>query len=507
MTRTLLIRADASTEIGTGHVLRCLAISQAWKDRGGKAIFISRCESEAIRQRLIAEGMDFIPLEKSHPDTSDLECTIGTLEEISRQHLENETWLIVDGYHFDASYQKRIKEGGHKLLWIDDYGHADHYWADIVLNQNISAKDTFYQSREPYTRLLLGSKYVLLRKEFWPWKGWRREISPVAKKILVTMGGADPDNVTLKVIQALNLIGDPGIEVKIVVGPANQSIERLQEELALSLFTFHLLPNVSNMPELMAWADLAIAAGGSTCWELAFMGLPSLLIILADNQLDVIGQLSKDGIVINLGHHKKLTMTHLSNKIRMVLSEYATRSALSRNEKSLIDGLGPSRICNTVAPSDINLRPVIQEDCERIWKWSNDPSVRAISFSKSFIEWEEHVRWFTKRKETPFFYIALGQDGIPLGQVRVDPINSESVISMMIDGGFRNQGYGEKLIKNACAEVFRSSDIEEIHAYIEKDNKASFRTFIKAGFKETMNRSMKKKVAHHLKLSKKYNHF
>jgi UDP-2,4-diacetamido-2,4,6-trideoxy-beta-L-altropyranose hydrolase len=487
MTQTLLIRADASTEMGSGHAMRCLAISQAWKDRGGKTIFISRCESEAIRQRLITEGMDFIPLEKSHPDASDLECTIGTLDEISRQHLGNETWLIVDGYHFDASYQKRIKEGGHKLLWIDDYGHADHYWADIVLNHNTTAKDTFYQSREPYTRLLLGSKYVLLRKEFWPWKGWRREIAPVAKKILVTMGGADPENATLKVVR-----------------PSYPHYEALQNAAQATSLNIEILKDVKDMSELMVWADIAIAAGGGTCWELAFMGLPSLLFILADNQLDVASQLSKDRIAITIGYHEKITIACLSNKIKKFLNEYRTRLLLSSNGGSLIDGFGPSRICCILSPSEINLRPVIQEDCERIWNWANDPSVRAISFSKSFIDWDEHVHWFKNRKNLPSFYLALSPDNIPLGQVRVEQINNEAVISMMIDKDFRNRGYGVKLIINACAKVFQSSEIKEIHAYIETDNKLSFKTFIKAGFKETVNRNIKKKAVTHLILSKKH---
>ena len=131
-----------------------------------------------------------------------------------------------------------------------------------------------YANREAHTRLLLGTRYVLLRREFWPWRGWRREIPAVARKVLVTLGGGDPDNVTLKVIRALAQVEIEGLEAVVVVGPANPHLEELQAAVKDTPHPIRLESNVTNMPELMAWADVAITAGGSTCWETAFMGLP-----------------------------------------------------------------------------------------------------------------------------------------------------------------------------------------------------------------------------------------
>jgi UDP-2,4-diacetamido-2,4,6-trideoxy-beta-L-altropyranose hydrolase len=279
---TLIIRADATSEIGTGHVMRCLALAQAWQDNGGKVVFISHCESEALGQRLTAEGFAFISLAKSHPDPFDLNFTLGMVHKLNLPDSKRETWFVVDGYHFDATYQKSIKAAGYKLLWIDDYGHAAHYYADLVLNQNISADPSFYIHREPYTQLLLGTRFVLLRREFKRWQGWHRETPPVGRKVLVTMGGADPDNVTLKAIQALKQLDVPGLEGRIVIGPANPHLALLKKAIG-GESRLHLLTEVADMPHLMAWADVSISAGGSTCWELAYMGVP-MVMVLSDNQ-------------------------------------------------------------------------------------------------------------------------------------------------------------------------------------------------------------------------------
>lgn len=340
----LIIRADSTAKIGTGHIMRCLALAQAWQDHGGKVTFISHCESDALRQRLIEEKMNFISIENSHPDPSDIECTMEVLHELSKQNQKNATWLVIDGYHFDAAYQKFIKEAGYKILWIDDYGHAEHYYADIVLNQNISASEHFYTHRDLYTRLLLGTRYALLRREFKKWKSWQRKVPDIASNVLVTVGGADPDNVTLKVIQALKQIDIPDIEAIIVVGPANPNLATLKLEIS-GFATFRLIKNPDHMPDLMAWADLAVAAGGSTCWEMAFMGLPNIIMIIADNQRAVAEELHKQGIALNMGWDKILQFADLGQHIKSLILSKELRQNFSIKSRQIIDGLGSQRVC------------------------------------------------------------------------------------------------------------------------------------------------------------------
>jgi UDP-2,4-diacetamido-2,4,6-trideoxy-beta-L-altropyranose hydrolase len=347
MNKNLIIRADANTCIGTGHVMRCIALAQAWQGQGGDATFLSHCDSKALHQRIIDEGFDFIPIEKPHPHSNDLHSTLELLSAIGHQPSTKSPWLALDGYHFTPDYQKAIRENGYKLLVIDDMAHLDHYHADILLNQNIHASRLHY-SCDMDTVKLLGCEYVLLRREFLKYKDWKREIPDKAKKILVTMGGSDPDNVTLKVIRALNSLNFTDFDVRIVVGPANPNIKSLENELHLSPFIFHLLHGVGNMPELMAWADMAVSAGGSTCWEMCFMGLPTILIVTADNQEGIVARLDEMGLGNSLGWFSEVSGLNISRSLNCICQDHRMREMMSLKGNKLIDGNGTSRVINVM---------------------------------------------------------------------------------------------------------------------------------------------------------------
>lgn len=341
--KSLFIRADATTDIGTGHVMRCLALAQAWQDQGGEVTFISHCESDALRQRLIDERMNFISINERHPDPSDLKQMLATLSTMHTS-LSTKNWLVIDGYHFDATYQKCIKEVGYKILWIDDHGHASHYYVDLVLNQNISADETLYDNREPYIRLLLGTRYALLRREFKKWQDWQREIPDTAQKVLVTMGGGDPDNVTMKVVQALKQINISGLEAKIVIGPVNPNMQILEREIS-DHTNLQLITNATNMPELLAWADIAVSAGGSTCWEMALLGLPNIIMYFADNQRPIAEKLHEYGAALSMGWSHQLAIESIKQCIEDLAFSREKRSGYSIKSRDLVDGKGAQRVC------------------------------------------------------------------------------------------------------------------------------------------------------------------
>lgn len=351
----LTIRADSTSHIGTGHIMRCIALGQAWQDYGNKVLFISHCESAVLKERLTDEGFDFISFSKPHPDPFDLQCTLNNLHKISTHHSAFSTWLVVDGYHFDSTYQKRIKESGYKLLWIDDYGHAKHYYGNLILNQNVSADKSFYTNCEPYTRLLLGTRYALLRREFKEWQGWQREIPAIARKVLVTLGGGDPDNVTLKVIQALKQINIAELQTKIVIGPANPNLQALKQEIK-NYSNMKIVTNAMNMPELMAWADVAVSAGGSTCWEMAFLGLPNIIIYFAENQRPIAEKLHGDGAAMSLGWSHELSIKGIAQSIEHLLLSKERREEYSANSQHLVDETGAHRVCQEILRTTSNKR-------------------------------------------------------------------------------------------------------------------------------------------------------
>ena len=350
MSKKLIIRADASTRMGTGHVMRCIALAQEWQDQGGDVTFLSHCESETLRQRIIDEGFDFIPIEKLHPDPSDLNQALSVLKRLalcSMPYATTSHWLVVDGYHFTPDYQKAIREKGYKLLVIDDMAHLVHYNADILLNQNIHASSLHY-SCDDDTVKLLGCEYVLLRREFLKYKDWKREIPDKAKKILITMGGSDPDNVTLKSIEAIKLFNDPSLEVKIVVGPLNLHVFELRNAMLHSPCSLLCVENANNMPELMAWADIAISAAGSTCWEMAFMELPMVLIVTGDNQKGIAACLDETGAANSLGWFSEVSVLNMSRFLNYMCQDHKMREMMSLQGNKLINGNGTSRVINVM---------------------------------------------------------------------------------------------------------------------------------------------------------------
>ena len=342
----LLIRVDAGVKIGAGHMMRCIALGQTWQERGGDVTFLSNCESEVLRRCIIDEGFNLISIDKPHPDPYDLEQTLQVLKRhapCSMPYATTSHWLVVDGYHFTPDYQKAIRKTGYKLLVIDDMAHLEHYHVDLLINQNIHASSLQY-SCDRDTVKLLGCEYVLLRREFLRYKDWKREIPDKARNILVTMGGADPDNVTLKIIKALNSLNDPNLEVKIVVGPANPYGPELRDAVRHAPCPMHCVENANNMAEIMVWADLAVSAGGSTCWEMAFMGLPTIILTLADNQQHSAQMLMKKMGFLCLGYGSDVKTNHLVNTLLSLLSKRKMRQEMNKKGFQLVDGLGRDRV-------------------------------------------------------------------------------------------------------------------------------------------------------------------
>jgi UDP-2,4-diacetamido-2,4,6-trideoxy-beta-L-altropyranose hydrolase len=334
--------------------MRCLALAQAWQDAGGRVVFLMAMETPALEARLRSEGMEVIHLPVQPGSTDDAIRTADFAHQVGAD------WVVVDGYHFGADYQRIIKDSGLRLLFIDDNGHAGHYSADLVLNQNIHAHEGLYPNREPYTRLLLGTRYVLLRREFLKWRGWKREIPEVARKVLVTMGGSDPDNVTLKVVQALQQVDMDGLEATVVVGGSNPHYEELQSAVQDSRFPIRLESNVVDMPELMAWADVAVSAGGSTSWELAFMGVPTLVLILASNQRPIAECLDAVGVAINLGWYADVSPKEMAQVVMQLLKAPRTRAEMSQRGRRLVDGVGSDRVLQA-------LQRRMQAHQSRVW--------------------------------------------------------------------------------------------------------------------------------------------
>jgi len=338
----LFIRADGSIRSGSGHVMRMIALAQAWRDQiEGDAIFVSAELTDDLVGRLKNESFPFRRI-SGHPGTKrDLEQTCEVISSFGRQ----KQIVAVDGYNFNANFQLGLKEAGCRLLFMDDYGQSEFYHADWILNQNISARNELYAKRSAHTRPLLGTQFALLRREFHKHVGMPKTIPKIASKVLVTLGGADPGNVTGKVVKAL--AGLP-LELKVIVGGSNPNLPDLRKAVDMAAFQFasiELIVNPPDMPILMKWADLAVAAAGSTAWELAFMGVPSLYFILAKNQYAIAMDLDKKELGVCLTRFTEdPDYESLTEEVLKLSTDFEKREKLSANCRNAVDGYGSRRV-------------------------------------------------------------------------------------------------------------------------------------------------------------------
>ncbi len=489
----LTVRADASPQMGTGHLMRCLSLAQGWKDTSGDAVFISFCKNDKLIQRIKKEGIKVYNLQH----ISDIEDTKKALKK------ENPEWVMLDGYHFGSDYQKEIKEAGYKLFVIDDYAHLEHYYADIILNQNYGAENFVY-SAEPYTKLLLGTKYVLLRREFLEYLDYKRQIPDVAKKVLITMGGVDPENYTFKVLQATNLVDFP-LDVKVVIGARNTHYKLIEKEANSCKHNMEILTNLDNMAPLMAWADVAVSAGGTTTWELAFMGLPSMLCIVADNQEYAVNALVKDEIFQSAGWIKNKPAEEISHMLTELICNKAVRDMMYGRAKTVVDEKGIYRVMDALkkeafSPNSLsaslrrdidfgevkfaNFINLSDNEKEMIRNWRNSDEIRKWMFTDHIISKEDHLNFIENlRKDGANFYWMVIADDKPIGVVsfqKVDFKNRSGYLGIYST----EKGIGRLIMKYLLHLWFELTQMRILKCEVLEGNKHAYNFYKNAGFME-----------------------
>ena len=362
----IIVRADAGGAIGTGHVMRMLALAQVWVENGGwqmadgesadndkEVVFICAQLPKSLEARLREEGFAVVRIDAEPGSEADVRETLAFLGSRfsvvgSRAPVTNhrpptsDHWLVLDGYHFGYDYQKAIKEFGLRLLCVDDHGYSDRWYCDAILNQNLDAEKRInYQTELPDTKLLLGATFCLLRREFLqaqrPVKEWGR-----IQSLLVTLGGSDPGNATGAVLQLLHQACPRPLDIRVLLGSDSQHMEVIQA--FESHHRIEVLQGVSNMSEQYAWADGIISAGGSTCWEWLYFGLLGAIVTIAENQLPIVNALTEmREAALCLGWVREFDQ----KKIAGILESWFDSPTLKVKQMaahSLIDGVGGLRV-------------------------------------------------------------------------------------------------------------------------------------------------------------------
>lgn len=459
----LLLRVDVSREHGTGHLMRCKALGDAWQRAGGQVEY--------------ATASDLTPYAAWLGPWPAQRLSGGAGETLAHALAREAAWVAADGYHFDAAWQEPFA-GRQRLLLFDDYGHGAPHSADLVLNQNPGASERLYAQRREGTSLLLGPRFALLREQFKPFLGWTREIPPRAERLLVTFGGTDPAGMTLVAVRAL--LGLP-LTAEVVVGAGNPHAAELEALCAWS--GFHVRRNVLDMPELMASCDFALGAAGTTTLESAFLQLPQLLVTVADNQLLLAEGLAESGAAELLGWHTEVSPEQIRQAVSQLASNATRRAAMGAAAARLVDGAGAERVVAHLRARSLQLRDVEESDARRLWDWANDPATRAASFNSTPIPWPEHQAWLRRQMGDPDAVLQIGEDSAPIGLVRFALSGEEADISIVLAPEARGRGLAAPLILRGSHALLRAGRTQVIHAYIKPENKASRAAFLRAGYR------------------------
>lgn len=498
---SLIVRADASHVIGIGHIMRCIAIGQRWKELVGSVRFACVQIPLSLRQRLTQEGFELdlfcSSLDEDRDEPSlDASCAPGSAADSKRlvglleQH--QAAAVVMDGYRFDGSYQVAVREYPARSMLLDDYGHADYYAADLILNQNLGAEANLYRNRRPTSELLLGPDYALLRKEFLSEGQKARKNHAMPLHLLVSLGGSDCSDVIIKVVEALKRLDQNVLHTRILLNGAVSRLGAMQSAVGERM-RIEFLHNVTDMAEQYRWADIALAAGGSSNWEMSYFGLPRAMIVLADNQVDVASRLSQTRAALLLGNASDVTDIDIADGLTRLLEDPALRNDLADRSQRLVDGLGALRCVDALtalvslrqAPlkcASVSFREATFEDWKVLLDWRNDPLTQMASRTGTPLLDSSHQEWLRNSlaDERRELLIAMSNEQ-PIGTIRID-FAEVSELSWTVAPEYRGLGFGRLMVSRAIERLSRREKPITLQAVVRVDNPASQRIAKSCGF-------------------------
>mgnify|MGYP006409866389 CR=1 FL=1 len=349
----VVFRVDASLQMGTGHMMRCLALAQVLEENGENVKFICRKHEGSLIDKNRSSGFNVHELEVLEEIKVDNKLAhshwLGATQQqdaddcINILKAEKLDWLIVDHYALDEQWQKRLNPYYEKLMVIDDLADRKHQ-CDILLDQTFARQQEDYLILTPKNcQLLLGSQYALLRPEFSEWREFslERRSKPEFKQLLINMGGVDFDNFTESILDELRTCSLPDdINITVVMGRNSPHLEGVKSKANELLYNVDVKVDVDNMAEIMSNADIAIGAAGTTTWERCCLGLPTIQFVIAENQNTIATSLASNNAIKLLQDRKELSRT-----IKNVIDWMTDVSDVARQ---VSDGLGLMRVASVI---------------------------------------------------------------------------------------------------------------------------------------------------------------
>lgn len=468
-----LFRADASATIGSGHVRRCLAVAMALKRDGWTCRFAVGGESLSVVPELAVGDFAIRTLDWASM------CDTAVLSDFVPDGCD---LLVVDHYGLDRAYESAARRFARRVLTIDDLADRDHD-CDVLVDATTGRSATDYASRVPASAaLLLGPSYAPLRFAFAAARARRATHSRDVRRMLINFGGTDPDDMTGAVLTALSDMTLPAdLQVDVVLGHGARHAARIARQFAGMADNFHLRLDVPDMAELLAETDVAIGAGGVSALERCCLGVPSVVVAIADNQRLAAAALSEKGAA-----RLARDAADAARQAVALLEDRAARQAMAATAAVLCDGRGAARIAIWIDPEEakdgrmVRLRPAEAGDEAMILAWQAQPETRRFARNPRVPTTEEHRTWFAAKRADPdcLFNVVL-HDGVSAGMVRLDRRGGVGwEISIAIDAARHGNGIG----RAALALVRRLVPEAPLLAGILPGNQASLALFARADY-------------------------
>lgn len=497
------IRVDASADIGTGHLKRCLSLAQALLEQGAQPALVTRA-LDGVSTQVLRDApcpVHWLPAPAAQVDLphngdapphtawAGVSWRQDACETADALRAQRPDWLVVDHYAFDAHWHDDLRKTlGCPLLVIDDTADRS-LSADVLLDHNWDpdhrARYAGRLVREP--RWLTGPRFALLAPVYRLAKRYR--FSDSVRSVGIFMGGTDPGGISVHVLTACREAGFSG-PIEVVSTSANPHLASLRTSCAASPGTTLTLDE-PDLAAFFARHDVQIGAGGGATWERCCIAAPTIAIVVAANQSVVVPALDRLGALraaslpgFQEGANMK-GVPSLPQVLRELLADPAARERLSRHAASLVDGRGAQRVALTLLRDTLRLRPATPDDAGLLYAWRNHPTVRAVSASTGVITFDEHQRWLRgvlKSSDRWLFVASVG--ALPVGSIRFNRIDSQRLeVSLYLDPELLGLGLGTRLLLAGEQQMqgrFRTSF--EVDAIVVAGNAASQRLFEACGY-------------------------
>ena len=479
----IVFRVDSSVEIGFGHLSRCMNLAEELRLRGSDVTFVCRdlddagissLEEKLFRTVLLPRSTDVI---LQSVDASELIASFAGVRP---------DWVVLDNYSLGSEWENAVRPFVEKIAVIEDL--ADRYHdCDLLIDQNYSDRtvETFKRQVPETCKFLIGPKYAMLNSVF----AKIREVSVAPrnelKRLFVFCGGSDPKNLTKTVLDVLSGDEFSNLAIDVVIGAQNQNFKPGSTNQYETNIQFH--ESGDDFAKIMSNSDLAIGAGGTTTWERMCLGVPSIIVSIAENQVPTCEKLGREGFVRYLGPQSEVTNESVAGAVREFLKTPSELSAVSFKSQIVVDGKGCMRVAEAMCPTsedELKVRLATKHDCIDYFNWANDSQVRENSLDSADIEWTGHQKWFTEKinSESTEMYV-LEASGLPVGQIRFELVDETAEISYSLDELVRGRGWAATAI-DLSVSCFRNRNAIPLNAVGKNMNTKSRSTFFKLGFTE-----------------------